>query len=67
MLIDEELFSKSESLFLSFLLSPGGNQWWEAYKHLPPEGLKTYVDSRIDEGRLNITPANEDLDWNKLD
>ena len=67
MLPDEELYSKSESLFLSFVLSPGGNQWWEAYKHLPPKMFKTHVDKRLSDENLNITPANEDLDWYKID
>ncbi len=67
MLADEDLFVKSENLLLSFLLSPGGRQWWEAYKHLPPESFKDHMESRMKEEHLNITPANEDLDWCKND
>ena len=67
MLVDEDLFSKSESLFLSFVLSPGGNQWWQAYKHLPPEPFKARIESRLGDPQLKVTPANEDLDWYKID
>jgi hypothetical protein len=63
MLLDEALFRKSESLYLSFVLSPGGRQWWEAWKHLPPETLTVHIDERLNETNLDITAANEDLDW----
>ena len=67
MLVDEELFPKSESLLLSFVLSPGGNQWWQAYKHLPPEPLKARIESQLCDPQLKVTPANEGLDWYEID
>ena len=63
LLLDEPLFRKSESLYLSFVLTPGGLQWWEAWKHLPPETLTIHVDERLNEPNLSVTPAHEDLDW----
>jgi hypothetical protein len=63
MLLDEPLYRKSECLYLSFVLAPGGRQWWESMKHLPPETLAIHIDGRLNEPNLGVTPANEDLDW----
>lgn len=62
-LTDAALFDKSESLFLSMIVSPGGNAWWQAYRHLPPEPLKEYIERRIVERGPQIRPAHQDQIW----
>ena len=63
LLTDLALFEKSESLFLSMLASPGGNAWWQAYRHLPPETLRQHVEQRITEIGSGVAPAHEDQIW----
>jgi len=62
-LLDKELFLTSEVVFLSILLSPGTQQWWASYKHLPPKSLTVYLERRMEEERSKIVPASKDLQW----
>lgn len=62
-LTDLELFAKSESLFITMIISPGDNALWQAYRHFPPEPLKAYVEKRVGKLAGEIAPAHEDLAW----
>ncbi len=66
-LISESEFTSMEETFLWLMLCPGTQQWWEQFRHIPPEYLTSYVDKRMQEERSNIKPANEDVDWFKCD
>ncbi len=66
-ILEEALFSAVENVYLSILLSEGGQQWWLPYKHLPPRPLTDYLERRLDEQREVITPAPIDVDWFNVD
>ena len=63
MLSDRDLYAKSEYVFLSLLLTPGGRAWWEAYKHLPPVELRDYLESRLNSPDLDVQSAIEGQVW----
>ena len=60
---EDELYKKSEELFLAILLAPGGGQWWKSFKQMTPSPFATYVDRIIEESRDSIEPANVALKW----
>ena len=67
MLTDEDLFKKSRNVFLSILRTPGGHQWWTAWKHLPLEPYIFDLEKLINDPASEVVPTNEDLGWFKDD
>ncbi len=46
-------------IFIELLLSPAGQQWWKAFKHIPPPHLITYLDEEAQKAEGVILPAVE--------
>ncbi len=51
------------SQFLSLINSPGGRQWWEAFKHIPPREIVAYIDDSMRIPSDKVLPATEILPW----
>jgi hypothetical protein len=49
--------------FVSLLLTSGGRQWWESFKHVPPPGIVSYMDDSIEGSKMHLKPANESVPW----
>lgn len=65
--LPEEEFVTMRGLFVSLLVSPGGQRWWELFKHLPPQYLVSHIDEAIRDADGKITPANESVPWLSAD
>jgi len=66
-MLDDETFNAMEILFLKILKCPGTSQWWEQFKHEPPETFTSYIDKRLAEESANIPAHCEDFDWLRAD
>ena len=54
-------------IVVEFLLSPGGRQWWNAFKHIPPTHLVAYLDEETEKAESEILPAVETYPWLRQD
>ena len=63
MVVDEDLFSRCENLYLTILRAPDGHHWWNAWKHLPPQPWVAELDRLVNNPNSDVTPANQDLSW----
>ena len=50
-------------LIIELLLSPGGRQWWNAFKHIPPPHVVTYLDDEAAKAEGVIPPAIDTYPW----
>ena len=50
-------------LIVELLLSPGGRQWWNAFKHIPPPHLVSYLDDEAAKAEGVIPPAIDTYPW----
>ena len=50
-------------IYVELLMSPGGNQWWESFKHIPPPHLVAYLDKEVKESQGLFLPANQEYPW----
>ena len=50
-------------IYVELLMSPGGRQWWETFKHIPPPHLVAYLDEEIQKSEGTIVPANLAYPW----
>ncbi len=66
-MLDDETFSAMEILFLKILKCPGTNQWWQQFKHEPPESFTSYIDKRLAEESTDIPAHSDDFDWLSAD
>lgn len=48
---------------VSLLMTPGGRQWWESFKKVPPPGIVSYIDNCIEASKTRLQPANEAMPW----
>jgi hypothetical protein len=55
------------SAFIELLLTPGGQQWWSAFKHIPPPHYVVYLDEELRKAEGNIAPANLAYHWLRSD
>ena len=51
------------TIYVEFLLCPGGEQWWSAFKHIPPTHLVEYLDDETLKARAELAPANQAYPW----
>ncbi len=51
------------AIYVEFLLCPGGQQWWLAFKHVPPPHLVDYLDGEIEKAKGELAPANQAYPW----
>ena len=52
---------------IELLMSPGGRQWWETFKHIPPPHLVSYLDEEVEKAEGVIMPAVETYPWLRPD
>lgn len=52
---------------IELLMSPGGQQWWKAFKHVPPPHLSAYLDEELQKAEGVILPAVEAYAWLRPD
>ena len=50
-------------LFVSHLICPGAQSWWNSFKDVPPPHLVEYLDDAIGEADGQIEPATERFPW----
>ena len=50
-------------IFVELLLSPGGRQWWEAFKHIPPQHLITYLEGEVERVAEELPAAIDTYPW----
>jgi hypothetical protein len=55
------------TIYVEFLICPGGRKWWEAFKHIPPPHLVEYLDDEIEKAAGRLTPASEAYPWLRAD
>ena len=51
------------SAYVELLLTPGGQQWWNDFRHIPPPHLIEYLDEEVLKSKDKITPANNAYPW----
>ena len=61
-LADYELVAMRKFL-IELLMSPGGRQWWETFKHVPPPHLVSYLEEEVQKAEGVILPAVETYPW----
>lgn len=54
-------------LFLSMLTSPGGQKWWQVFKHVPPPQLVDYIDQSVREADGKVLSAIDQFPWLRSD
>ena len=50
-------------LFLLMLSSPGGSEWWNAFKHVPPPVLIEYIDGHLNQNAHDAQSAANQFPW----
>jgi hypothetical protein len=55
------------TIYLELLMTQGGRQWWEAFKHVPPPHLIAYLEEEVQKAEGVIVPANEAYPWLRPD
>jgi hypothetical protein len=61
-LMDDEPFEYIANAFISYVLTPGGQQWWREPKGVVPTSLIAFVEQRIASGSLpGMPPGYLDL------
>jgi hypothetical protein len=53
--------------YLQLLMSPGGRQWWDAFKHIPPPHLVAYLEEEVKKADGVIMPAVKAFSWLRPD
>lgn len=61
----EDNLIAAQDQFISLLITPGGQTWWESFKHVPPPVIVSYIDQSIKASRSRLTPANKTVPWLK--
>ena len=61
--LDEDHFLAAQRTYISFLKTPGGQQWWNGFKHNPPRILVNHIDGAAGDPDLDIKGAHEILPW----
>jgi len=51
------------NIFISYLLTPGGREWWESIMHIPPPYYIEFIGNSLKEAEGNVKPATEDFLW----
>ncbi len=54
------------NIFLSYLLTPGGREWWDSIKPIPPPYYIRYIGDALLEAAGKVKPANQDFPWFQL-
>ena len=62
-LLEKPPYDASERTFITTMKSPGAQQWWKHFKHLPPEPLVDYVNKSISDPIIAVGPAHHELPW----
>ena len=55
------------SAFIELLLTQGGQQWWTAFKHVPPPHYVDYLDTELRKAEGKVAPANLAYPWLRQD
>ncbi len=50
-------------LYVSFLMCPGGQKWWESFKGVPPPHLIAHLDNAMRDSGDKIVPATRRFPW----
>lgn len=66
-LLPESDLTAMRGLYVSILMAPGGAQWWNVFKEVPPAYLVAYLDDAIRAANGTIQPANELFPWLRPD
>lgn len=60
-------FEGMRQLLASVLITPGGRQWWETFRHIPPPYLIAHMQEAIDNETDPAVPITESLPWLKIE
>jgi len=50
-------------ILTELILSPGGRQWWNAFKHIPPPHFVIYLEDETQKAEGEISPAIKKYPW----
>ena len=50
-------------LLISYLITPGAQQWWAMHKSVAPPDIVNYLDEAVVNALDKITPATERFSW----
>jgi len=66
-LINEQDLAAIRNHFISYLMTPGGSQWWSAFKHALPPYFASHLEEEIHKAEGLIIPATDALPWFQKD
>jgi hypothetical protein len=66
-LLEEPVFTACERSYLPLMNTDGGQQWWQKFKHVPPQPFTEYVTKAIDKLNTEKKSELEELPWLKAD
>lgn len=50
-------------VMISYLITPGAQQWWAMHKSVAPPDIVKYLDEAAENARDSIAPATERFSW----
>lgn len=62
LLPDHELEAMRD-ITVSYLITPGAQQWWTWHKSVPPPDIVDFLDAASEEAEGRIAPATERFPW----
>jgi hypothetical protein len=54
-------------LMISYLITPGAQQWWAMHKTVAPPDIVSFLDEAAVNAKDNIAPATERFSWLRID
>ena len=66
-LLPEHELDAMRDVTVSYLMSPGAQQWWAVHKSVPPPNIVSYLDSACEAADGRIVPAIERFPWLRTD
>ena len=61
--LDEGDLIAARNIFITLILTPGGQAWWKSFRHLPPPIIVDYIESEIIKSKKEIVPSYEFMPW----
>ena len=61
--LDKIHFQGAQRTYIAIIKTPGAQQWWNSFKHVPPKSLVEHVDQAVTDPSLNIRGAHEIYPW----
>ncbi|MCZ6774148.1 MAG: hypothetical protein O7G83_19500, partial [Proteobacteria bacterium] len=64
-LLDKPPYEAAERVYMTTMKSPGAQQWWKHFKHIPPDPLVDYITKATEDSNIRVGPAHDELPWLK--